>query len=53
VIILDASALLSLINHEPRWEVVARAAAGEDATISAVNYSEVLRKSARVGVTPR
>jgi PIN domain nuclease of toxin-antitoxin system len=30
--------------------VVARAAAGEDATISAVNYSEVLQKSARVGI---
>ena len=31
--------------------MVARAAAGEDATISAVNYSEVLQKSARVGIT--
>jgi PIN domain nuclease of toxin-antitoxin system len=51
VIVLDASALLALINHEPGWEVVARAAAGEDATISAVNYSEVLQKSARVGIT--
>lgn len=51
MIVLDASALLALINHEPGWEVVARAAAGEDATISAVNYSEVLQKSARVGIT--
>ncbi len=50
MIVLDASALLALINHEPGWEVVARAAAGEDATISAVNYSEVLQKSARVGI---
>ena len=51
MIVLDASALLALINHEPGWEVVTRAAAGEDATISAVNYSEVLQKSARVGIT--
>jgi PIN domain nuclease of toxin-antitoxin system len=50
VIVLDASALLALINREPGWEVVARAAAGDDATISAVNYSEVLQKAARVGI---
>ncbi len=50
MIVLDASALLALINREPGWDVVARAAAGEDATISAVNYSEVLQKSARVGI---
>ncbi len=31
-------------------DVVARAAAGEDATTSAVAYSEVLQKSARVGI---
>ena len=48
--VLDASALLALINREPGWEVVARAAAGDDATISAVNYSEVLQKAARVGI---
>ena len=50
MIVLDASALLALINREPGWEVVARAAAGDDATISAVNYSEVLQKAARVGI---
>jgi PIN domain nuclease of toxin-antitoxin system len=50
VIVLDASALLALINKETGWEVVARAAAGEDATISAVKYSEVLQKAARVGI---
>jgi ribonuclease VapC len=50
VIVLDASALLALINREPGWQVVARAAAGDDATISAVNYSEVLQKTARVGI---
>ena len=50
MIVLDASALLALVNQEPGWEVVARAAAGDDATISAVNYSEVLQKTARVGI---
>ena len=50
MIVLDASALLALINREPGWEVVARAAASDDATISAVNYSEVLQKAARVGI---
>ncbi|RFU21914.1 PIN domain-containing protein [Geodermatophilus marinus] len=50
MIVLDASALLALINREPGWEVVARVAAGDDATISAVNYSEVLQKAARVGI---
>ena len=50
MIVLDASALLALINREPGWDVVARAAAAEDATVSAVNYSEVLQKSARVGI---
>ncbi|MGY1607586.1 PIN domain-containing protein [Geodermatophilus sp. SYSU D00700] len=50
MIVLDASALLTLINREPGWEVVARAAASDDATISAVNYSEVLQKAARVGI---
>jgi ribonuclease VapC len=50
VIVLDASALLALINRETGWEVVARAAAGDDATMSAVNYSEVLQKTARVGI---
>ena len=50
MIVLDASALLALLNQEPGWEVVARAAAAEDVTISAVNYSEVLQKAARIGV---
>jgi len=50
VIVLDASALLALLNREPGWEVVARAAASEDMTVSAVNYSEVLQKSARIGI---
>jgi ribonuclease VapC len=51
VIVLDASALLALINNEPGADVVARAAAANDATISSVNYAEVLQKTARLGVT--
>ena len=50
MIVLDASALLSLVNKEPGWEVVARHVVNQDATISAVNYSEVLQKAARLGV---
>lgn len=50
MIVLDASALLALINAEPGWEVVARDAASNDATISAVNYAEVLQKATRLGV---
>ena len=50
MIVLDASALLALVNQESGWEVVTRAAAGDDATISAVNYSEVLQKTSRVGI---
>ncbi|MGY1616707.1 PIN domain-containing protein [Geodermatophilus sp. SYSU D00691] len=50
MIVLDASALLALLNHEPGWEVVARVASAEDMTISAVNYSEVLQKAARIGI---
>ena len=50
MIVLDASALLALINREPGWDVVAREAASDDATISSVNYAEVLQKAARLGV---
>jgi ribonuclease VapC len=46
VIVLDASALLALLHREAGWEVVAREAAGNDATVSAVNYAEVLQKAA-------
>jgi ribonuclease VapC len=52
VIVLDASALLALIKQEPGWDVVATAAAVEDATVSSVNYSETLQKAARLGVQP-
>ena len=52
MIVLDASALLALIKQEPGWDVVATAAAAEDATVSSVNYSETPQKSARLGVQP-
>ncbi len=51
MIVLDASALLALIKDEPGGDVVARAATDNDATISSVNYAEVLQKTARLGVT--
>jgi PIN domain nuclease of toxin-antitoxin system len=50
VIVLDASALLALIKDEAGADVVARAAGSDDATISAVNYTETLQKAARAGV---
>jgi ribonuclease VapC len=52
VIVLDASALLARFKQEPGWDVVATAAAAEDATVSSVNYSETLQKVARLGVQP-
>ena len=50
MIVLDASALLSLVNKEPGWELVARQAVNQDVTISAVNYAEVLQKASRLGI---
>ena len=47
MIVLDASALLALFNRESGWDVVAEVAASSDATISSVNYAEVLQKAAR------
>ena len=44
-------ALLSLVNREPGWDVVARQAVNQDTTISAVNYAEVLQKASRLGVS--
>ena len=45
MIVLDASALLALLHREAGWQVVAREAAHNDATVSAVNYAEVLQKA--------
>ena len=50
MIVLDASALLALFNRETGWDFVARSVASSDATISSVNYAEVLQKAARHGV---
>ena len=50
MIVLDASALLSLVNKEPGWDLVARQAVNQDTTISAVNYAEVLQKASRLGI---
>ena len=51
MLVLDACALLALIKDEPGADVVSRAAAHNDATISSVNYAEVLQKAASLGVT--
>lgn len=50
MIVLDASALLALVNQEAGWNVVADQVLNQDTTISAVNYAEVLQKAARLGV---
>ena len=42
-VVLDASALLAVLNLEPGADIVEKALA--DAVISAVNYSEVLKKT--------
>jgi PIN domain nuclease of toxin-antitoxin system len=42
-VVLDASALLAVLNVEPGAEIVEKSLA--DAVISAVNYSEVLKKT--------
>lgn len=46
--VLDASALLALINSEPGAETVAAALA--DATIGAVNLAEVVTKLIELGI---
>lgn len=51
MIVLDASALLSLINRETGWEFVAGCIVEDDATLSAVNYSEVLQKARTLDVS--
>lgn len=48
-VILDASALLALINDEPGGEIVAAAAA--TAAISAVNLAEVAAKLSAAGMS--
>jgi len=48
--VLDASALLALLNSEPGADIVA--AVLHDAVISAVNYSEVLKKTIERNASP-
>lgn len=38
------------MNREPGWEMVARRLTDTDATMSAVNYAEVLQKATRNGI---
>ena len=47
MIVLDASALLALLHREAGWDEVVRAAAADSATVSAVNYAEVVQKAAQ------
>jgi ribonuclease VapC len=46
--VLDASALLALINSEPGWEMVG--AALSEAVISAVNLAEFVTKMVDIGI---
>ena len=46
-VVLDASALIAFLRGEPGAEVVRHVIAGS--SISAVNYSEVLKKTIEVG----
>lgn len=48
-VVLDASALLAFLHDEPGGEEVSRVLEG--ASISTVNWSEVLQKALRRGVT--
>jgi len=52
VIVLDASALIALVNDEAGADVIGQAVTEDDATISTVNYSEALQKAARQNVAP-
>ncbi len=49
-VVLDASALIALLRREPGAEVVRQRLT--DAVISAVNYSEVLKKTIEIGGLP-
>lgn len=48
--VLDASALLALLNQEPGAEKVAEALAGPGTVVSAVNYAEVCSKLTALGI---
>lgn len=50
-VVLDASALMAFLHSEPGGDVVWEALS--DAVISAVNYSEILKKSIERGKDPQ
>lgn len=52
-VVLDASALLALLNEEPGAEEVAGVVTGGDCQMSAVNWSEVLARIPRMEVAQR
>jgi ribonuclease VapC len=51
-VVLDASALLALLNAEPGADGVETAMAANGAVMSIVNWAEVLSKAAETGVAP-
>lgn len=51
--VLDASAVLVLLNQEPGGEAVEEALSGEATVMNAVNYTEVVSKLASVGMPAR
>jgi PIN domain nuclease of toxin-antitoxin system len=51
-VVLDASALLALLNAEPGADAVEAAMAADGAVMSIVNWAEVLSKAAETGVAP-
>lgn len=51
-VVLDASALLALLNNEPGAEYVERAIAESGAVVSIVNWAEVLTKAVEAGKSP-
>ena len=51
-VVLDASALLALLNNEPGAEYVERAIAEGGGVVSMVNWAEVLTKAVEAGKSP-
>jgi len=52
-VVLDASALLALLNEEPGAETVAESVVSRSCRMSAVNWSEVLARIPRMEVAAR
>ncbi len=51
-VVLDASALLALLNAEPGADAVEAAMTADGAVMSIVNWAEVLSKATETGVPP-